>query len=135
MKRLLLVLPLLGACVGAPKKNYTLDEIKNIDDLEELMKVQAKTMDPLFKLRDAASFTDDQFTTIADAGHMIQATSATAREKFATGHKPSFVTFAGQLNAQAGDLTSAADAKDAGRTRTTLSSMKETCASCHKENR
>jgi hypothetical protein len=131
----LIVLVLLAGCVGAPKKNYSADEIKQIDDLEELMKVQAKYMDPQFKKRDQAAFTDAEFGQIADAGRMIQATSATAREKFAGGHKPSFVTFAGTLNTQAGDLTAAAEAKDAAKTRTTLSSMKETCANCHKENR
>jgi hypothetical protein len=133
--RKLLVLALLAGCVGAPKKNYQADEIKQIDDLEEVMKVQAKYMDPLFKKRDQAAFTDAEFGAMADAGHMIQATSATARDKFANGHKPSFVTFAGTLNTQASDLASAADAKDAAKSRTTLSSMKETCANCHKENR
>jgi cytochrome c556 len=134
MKRLWLLV-LLSACVGAPKKNYSADEIKTIDDLEELMKVQAQTMDPLFKLRDQTAFSDAQFGSLADAGRMIQATSATARDRFATGHKPSFATFAEKLNQQAAELTSAADAKDAGRIRTTLSSLKTTCAGCHKENR
>ena len=134
MKKLLPVL-LLAACVGAPKKNYTADEVKQIDDLEELMKVQAKNMDPLFKIRDQAAFTDAEFGSIADAGRMIQSTSATARDKFASGHKPSFVTFAGQLNTQAGDLVTAAEGKDPAKTRQTLVSMKETCAGCHKENR
>jgi hypothetical protein len=133
--RTLFVLALLAGCVGAPKKNYQADEIKQIDDLEEVMKAQAKYMDPLFKKRDQASFTDAEFGQMTDAGRMIQATSATARDRFAGGHKPSFVSFAGTLNTQAGDLVGAAEAKDATKSRTTLSSMKETCASCHKENR
>ena len=131
----LIALLLLAGCVGAPKKNYQADEIKQIDDLEEVMKVQAKYMDPLFKKRDQPAFTDAEFGQMADAGRMIQATSATARDKFAGGHKPSFVTFAGTLNTQAGDLVGAAEGKDAAKSRTTLSAMKETCASCHKENR
>jgi hypothetical protein len=127
----------LIACLPKPKQDYTVDQIPQINSLEEIMRVQAQTMDPLFAKRNQASYSADEFTAMAEAGRRIQVTSATVRDKFATQgqRKPSFATFAGQLNAQAGDLLAAADGKDAQRAAATLRSMKQTCAGCHKENR
>ena len=125
----------LGGCLPKPKQAYTNEQITQITSLEEIMRVQAATMDPLFAKRGQQSFSEAEFQDLAEAGRRIQATSATARDRFAANRKPSFVTFAGQLNSQAGDLLAAAEAKDAAKAAATLGAMKQTCKSCHSENR
>ena len=57
------------------------------------------------------------------------------RDKFAAGHKPSFVTYATALNQHAGELVAAAEAKDAARAGQALSAARAACRGCHKENR
>ena len=131
----LLLLGLLPACVPRPTQSYTIEQIPQIPSLKEVMRVQAGTMDPLFKKRGQTSFTPAEFTTLAEAGRRIEATSAAVRDKFAAGRPPGFATFAGQLNGQAADLSAAAQAQDAAKTSAALRAMKETCRGCHKEFR
>jgi hypothetical protein len=126
---------LLSGCLPKPKQAYSNEQITQIASLEEIMRVQASTMDPLFGKRGQSAFTDEEFASMAEAGRRIQASSATVRDKFAANRKPSFATFAGQLNGQAGDLLAAAEAKDAAKSAATLGAMRDTCRGCHKENR
>lgn len=132
---MLLLCVLAAACVPRPKQAYTVDQIPQIGSLEEIMRVQAQTMDPLFARREKPSFTPAELQALAEGGRRIQASSATVRERFAAGRKASFAAYAGTLNTQAGELLAAAEAKDAARTRAALGAMRETCRGCHRENR
>lgn len=128
-------LALQAGCLPKPKQDYSLEQIGQIGSLEEIMRVQAQTMDPLFGKRGQGAFSDAEFASMAAAGKRVQATSTVIRDKLAAGHKPSFATFAGQLVTQAGDLVAAADAKDGAKASATLGAMRDTCRGCHKENR
>jgi cytochrome c556 len=124
----------LAGCLPKPKQAYTLEQIPQINDLEEIMRVQAATMDPLFGKRGQASFTKEEFAAMAEGGKRT-ATTAGQLSRFAAGKKPSFATFAEQLIRGAQDLSAAAEAGDAAKVSATLGAMKDTCKGCHRENR
>jgi hypothetical protein len=131
-----LLLPLLSTgCLPAPKQNYAIEQIPQIDSLAEIMRVQAQAMDPLFKKSGQPSFTPEEFSQMATAARKLQATSVTMKDKFSAGHKASFPTYAQELNQHAGDLLAAADAADAARAAAALSATRATCRGCHHENR
>jgi cytochrome c556 len=122
------------ACLPKPKQNYTNDQLKQIDSLEEVMRVQAATMDPQFG-KIGSKFSDADYAVLLTAGQRMQASAETVREKFSAKRPPSFASFAEQLGKYAGELQAAAEAKDAGRASAALQQMRDTCRACHKEHR
>lgn len=127
---------LAGAgCLRAPKQTYPVDQIQQIESLEEIMRVQAQAMDPLFRKRSQTTFSPDELTQFGAAAQRLQATAATLRQKFAAKYKPSFVTYADALGQSAADLATAATAADPARTAAALGAIRDTCRGCHRDNR
>ena len=124
-----------AGCVPKPKKEYTVEQVKELDSLEELMRVQAQTADPQFNHIGQSSITDAEYAAIADAGRRLQATSETLRTRHSQNRPPSFVTYASRLHELSAELVAATEAKDVAKTSTTLTSIRETCRTCHKEHR
>lgn len=127
-----------GAAVGClpkPKQEYSNEQLKQVDSLEEVMRVQAATMDPQFSKIGNAKFTDVEFAALVSAGQRIQTSAEVVREKHSAKRPPSFAAFAEQLGKYAGELTAAAEAKDASRSSAALQQMRDTCRACHKEHR
>ena len=122
-------------CVPKPKQDYSTDQVKQIESLEEIMRVQAQAMDPLFRKRSQTSFSPDELTQFGVAAQRLQATAATLRQKFAAKYKPSFVTYADALGQSAADLATAATAADPARTAAALGAIRDTCRGCHRDNR
>lgn len=121
-------------CLPKPKADYTLEQLKQMDNLEEIMRVQAATMDPQWKKMSGELKAAD-FGILAEAGARIEATAEAIRARHSEKRQPGFLTLAEQLGKQAKDLVAASTAKDAEHTQTALRAMKETCATCHKEYR
>lgn len=119
------------SCVPEPKKAYSPDEIKNLDSLEELMRINANKADPLFGKRDQASFTDAELTEMAEAGSAIEASAKRLGEKFGSSYDDGFVDYANQLAGQAKALSDATAAKDAAGAGKALEEMRNTCKACH----
>lgn len=123
-------------CVPAPKKAYTPDEIPQINEIDEIMHVQAHVADPVFGKRDQEAFSDDEFAEMVRVGKLLQATGATLADKFAKDHGgESFASFANGLKAQAAKLEAAGTAKNAEDTRGALTAIKTQCAACHSKHR
>jgi cytochrome c556 len=125
-----------SSCLPKPQKDYTPDEVASINDLKELMRVQAHHADPQFAKRDQQSFTKQELAEIEETGKMLQATSSRIKDfggkgKFDDG----FANFAGQLNQNAQALEQAAKAGDAAKVRDALGKVRTTCQSCHSEYR
>jgi len=124
------------ACVPAPKKAYSPAEVQALDDIDEVMRVNAHTMDPLFSMEDQAQFDDATFARFTEA-------SATMRSSGAALQKPSiaksfpegFVTFAKTLETGAGKLGTAAEAKDGAAAGAAIRGIHQTCRGCHDEMR
>jgi hypothetical protein len=125
----------LAGCLPKPKQEYTNEQLKQIDSLEEVMRVQAATMDPQFGKIGSTKFSDADFTVLVSAGQRMQASAEVVREKHSAKRPPSFASFAEQLGKYAGELTAAAEAKDAARSSAALQQMRDTCRACHKEHR
>jgi cytochrome c556 len=123
-----------AGCVPKPKQDYTLEQLRQMENLEEIMHVQAATMDPQWK-KMSGELSAADFGVLAEAGARIEATAEAIRTKHSEKRQPGFLTLAEQLGKQAKDLVAATTAKDAEHTRTALRAMKETCATCHKEYR
>lgn len=137
--RIVIGVALLGACVTGclpkPKADYTLEQLKQMDSLEEIMRVQAATMDPQWKKMSAPSLSAADYAVLAEAGQRMEATAEAIRSRHSQKRQPGFLTLAEQFQQQAKDLVAAATAKDGEHTKTALKAMKETCATCHKEYR
>jgi cytochrome c556 len=122
-------------CLPKPKQEYTNDQLKQVDSLEEVMRVQAATMDPQFSKIGNTKFSDADYTALVSAGQRIQTSAEVVRTKHSAKRPPSFAAFAEQLGKYAGELTAAAEAKDASRSSAALQQMRDTCRACHKEHR
>lgn len=122
-------------CVPKPKQDYNVEQIKTLQSLDEIMRVQAQTMDPQFNHIGQAKLSDAEFEGLAAAANKLTASSEALRSQHSQGRPPSFATFAGKLGEQAAELLAAAQAKDAGRASTALTAMRDTCRACHKEHR
>ncbi|MFP6685556.1 MAG: cytochrome c [Polyangiaceae bacterium] len=141
--RLLIMCPLLclamASCVPKPKKNYTAEEIAGVEQVHEVMRVNAHYADPLFALRDNASFSDEQFAQIVDASKMLQASAAHMASKFAvkgdsreTGfYDEGFIDLSRTMEENAKALLAAGEAKNAADASVALNAMRGTCQSCH----
>jgi cytochrome c556 len=130
--RIVLALVVLAAAGCFPKRDLPADQIGKLTKLAEIMDVQATIADPQFKKIGQASYTDADFTSFADVGARIQATSLRIKE-FSKG--PGFDELAVQLNTQAKALADAAQAKDAAAASKAMSEMKATCKTCHQKFR
>ncbi len=131
----LLLASALAGCVPKPKQAYSTDQIKQLESLEELMRVQAEAADPLFARIGQTAYTDAEYARLEQLGQKLAATSEAMASRFSQNRPPSFSTYAKRLGEQAGELLGAAQAKDAAKASTTLTGMRETCKTCHKEHR
>lgn len=120
----------LMAC--APKRVATVEEIKNFSKMDDVMAAQATYADPQFKKRGQASFTDEEYATLADAAARLQATSLKVKD-FSKG--PAFDELTMRVNGDAIMLGTAAAAKDAAGVRKALTDMKAACKECHSKFR
>jgi cytochrome c556 len=120
-------------CVPKPKQAYTLEQIPQIDDMEEVMRVQAHTIDPWFAKSDQTSFTDAEYQTLARAARTLQATAASLRDRFSKGKTRDFAYHANRQDAGADQLLAAAESKAAAGIRSSLYAIRRACKSCHKQ--
>ena len=125
----------LSGCVPKPKQNYNVDQIKTLQSLDEIMRVQAQTMDPQFNHIGQATMSDADYEGMIAAGVKIIASSEALKTQHSQGRPPSFATYASKLGEQASELQAAAQAKDATRASNVLTAMRDPCRSCHKEHR
>jgi cytochrome c556 len=130
-----LLLALVSACVPAPKKAYTADEARTLEDLSELMRINAKTMDPLFSLEDADTFTEAQFDQMGEAAALAEATSDAVKKKHALTRSPAFGSYADIMNSKAKELAAASEAREAEAAGAAIRGIHEACRSCHSEFR
>ena len=125
----------VGGCVPKPKQAYSNDQIKQLESLEELMRVQAEAADPQFGRIGQASFSEAEYANLGVLGQKLQATSEAITSRFSQNRPPSFSSYAKRLGEQAGELFTASQAKDAGKASAALTGIRETCKTCHKEHR
>jgi hypothetical protein len=130
---LLSAVVLSSGCVKEPKQAYTVEQIPRIKDLEELMRVQAHTIDPWFARSDQTGFTDKDYDALIRAARTLKATTAAVRYRFSRDHTPDFTSHASQLEADAIQLETAAQSKAAAEIGPSLQAIRATCRSCHKQ--
>ena len=121
---------LLGAC-SPPERDYDEKRILEVDDLEELMYVQATVADRRFRLArrvDPEAMTPGQFGEFVDMGRRLGA-SAKVLPKFSK--EPEFDAYASQLGERAGELERAAKARDGKATVELAGQIRQVCAACH----
>lgn len=120
-------------CVPAPRKDYAPAEIAEIEEVDEVMRVQAKYMDPLFGIRGQETFTDQQFAAMVEAAKMLDATSAALVDRHAVNFAPAFSDLAMYQRKEAGSLRAAALESFAPGANEALRKAKANCAACHEE--
>jgi len=130
---LLVLIVSILAC-SAPKRGYSVDQIAAVEDLEELMYVQATVADPRFRLAkglEADAVTDAQFAEFADMGKRLGATTKVL-PRFSMGK--GFKKYAQRMAEQSAELERLALAKD-GKAAAVALGIKKTCAACHDDYR
>jgi hypothetical protein len=130
-----LLLALVAACVPAPKKAYTPDEARKLEDLSELMRINAKMMDPLFAIEDAESYTEAQYDQMTEAAALTEATSEAVKTKHALTRSPAFASYADIMNAKSKELAAASEAREAEAAGAAIRGIHEACRGCHSEFR
>lgn len=131
---LLLATSLSMGCLPKPKQDYTMEQLKAMESLEEIMRVQASTMDPQFA-KIGKQLVEEDFALLSKAATRMQATAEAVVAKHSDKRPAGFKTLAEQFGKQAADLVAAADAKDNKASGELLGKMRETCRGCHKEFR
>ncbi len=131
------VLAALAACVPAPKRAYTPDETVKLDDLSEVMRVNAATMDPLFSYEEPTKFdTDKTFDTLDNAAAQMRATgTALQNARIANGFPKEFVEQAKDLVGGADKLADAKKRNDRGAASAAIREIHQTCRDCHAQFR
>jgi cytochrome c556 len=124
-----------SACVPAPKKAYSPDEAQKLDDLDEIMHVNAATMDKQFSHEDGSGIDDATFAELKDAAAMMKATSGALKEKIAPARPEGFAKYAETLGAGADKLAAAAEAKDAKAAGAAIAEIHGACKGCHSDFR
>jgi hypothetical protein len=134
MKRSVVFCVLVGAlgCVPAPKQDYTLAQLGQLDSLKELMRVQAQAADPLFNKRKQSSYSVQELQTMAGTARRLLITSAAVRDRFATGKPARFSALASDLVTAVTELRGAAETREASRASAALESMRAACSACHR---
>ncbi len=115
----------------APHRDYDTEQINALDDLEQLMDVQATVADPRFDLADELKdrdFTAEDWAAFLDMGTRLQATAAKVAS-FSEGED--FDRWNTQLGNQARDLVTHIQAKAAPQTLATVHELQATCRACH----
>jgi hypothetical protein len=124
---------LLVACT--PTRDYDEQQILEVDDLEELMYVQATVADRRIRLArrvDPAQMTRAQFAEFEDMGRRLRA-SAGILPRFSKG--PGFDAYAKQLDARSRELERAAKARDGEAVVALAAQVRQVCSACHDEFR
>ena len=123
---------LLGAgCPPAPAKDYTPADLASLNDMTELMRVNAHYADPWLKRRTDTDFTAEDFAAMAKDAEYIEAVGRTLGGTVSSTEPDGFRTFAKGLEAAAGKWRDAATAKDAARVDAALEGMLSQCKGCH----
>lgn len=125
----------MGGCVPKPKQDYSTEQVKTIESLEELMRVQAQTADPQFNRIGQPAYNDQDYASMADAAQRLLASAETIRTRHSQNRPPSFTTYATRLGEQAQELLGATQTKDATKASAMLTGIRDTCRTCHKEHR
>jgi cytochrome c556 len=135
LPRTLLALTLTAAlcvgCVPKPKQDYSVDQLSQLDELEEVMRMMAHTADPWFAKEKQSSFTEAEFSAMRQAARVVVASSVNLRDRIGKGRAKDFVYHARRLNKGAEQLLKAAEAKDAAQARASLNATRRACKSCH----
>jgi len=121
----------LFAC-ATPHRDYPVSLIATVDDMAELMDVQATVSEPRFDLAEslagASELTEQDWAAFHDMGTRLVATSARA-EHLSPGEI--FSRWNGVLGAQAASLVEAATFRDIEQTLLLVTEIDETCEACH----
>jgi cytochrome c556 len=122
----------LAGCVKKPQKSYKADEIAAVDSLEELMRVQADRMDPMFAIRDQNQYKDEDFARMSKAAEILQATSKRLEGFKGQGEfDEGFAELARKQGAAADKLSEATNTNSAAGAREALEAMRNNCKACH----
>lgn len=126
---------LLVACVPAPKKAYSPDEAQKLDELTEIMRTNAATMDPLFSIEGDTTYDAATFGKMKEAAALMKGTAGALKERIAPKREPGFAKYVGDFAAGAEALEAAAGSSDAAAASKAIQAMHGACRGCHSDFR
>jgi hypothetical protein len=131
------LMAVLAACVPAPKRAYTPEETSKLDDLPEVMRINAATMDPLFSYEEPTKFDADKtFGTLPGAAAQMKAAgTALQNPRISGGFPAEFVEQAKDLVVGADKLADAHKRNDRAAASLAIKEIHQTCRDCHSQFR
>lgn len=117
----------LAAACGPSKPPPTLEEIRQLTKIPELMNVHGRTADPLFK-KINGDWGQVDWAMIADSAARLEAASGRVKQ-LSRGVK--WDEWSGGINTKSTALIQAAQAKDGNAAKALLVGIKQDCKSCH----
>jgi len=126
-----------SACVNAPRKAYTPSEARTLRRIDEVMRIHAEQMEPLFDVETRTAFDDATFVQMETAATMIGEGTAIAMQgdPVAQPYPTQFVDYAKDLQAHARSLGQAAEKKDGASAQAEIAVIHHICRACHAELR
>ena len=141
MKRTLIIsalLLLLGAvglaCVAKSRMNYSDDQLANLTETEELMRVLYNGLSPVWDVVKKPTLSPADLKLMVDVAPRVDAVAtALASKGVASKYKEGFAARAGDLGKHARDMAQAAGANAEPAARKALEGINESCGACHGE--
>ena len=137
MKTQLLAVTLVLVACAAPNRPYDVDQIGTLDNLEDLMDVQATFADPAFDRLDGlgdGELADADWQMFHTMGTRLVATSSRIRA-LGLSQGEDFDAWNNDLGMRAGQLAQAADVRDRANVVANAKAIRAACKACHDKYR
>lgn len=123
--------------MDAPRKAYTPTEAQALRRIDEVMRIHAQQMEPLFDVETKTTLDDATFVQMKTAATMIGEGTAIAMQRapIAEPYPTPFVDYARDLQTHARALAQAAKRKDGASARAEVAVIHHICRACHAELR
>jgi hypothetical protein len=123
----------LAACVPGPKMSYTAAQVKDIDQIVELMRYAYAETKGVWGLEKKDALAEPDHALLAKVGEELEAAGTVLGDKLGAERAEGFRTFAKQLAAEGGKLRDAAKGQSAADAKAAIKAIGETCDACHKQ--
>ncbi len=131
---LVLAAMLAAACVPKPRLEYSKDQLRDLHETKELMRVLYHGLGPVWKSDKKSTLAAADFKTMALAAPRVAAISQALQSKKVAGKYPAkFAHHAAELGKHAAALEKAATAALEPPARNAIKGINASCGGCHKK--
>ncbi|HOX45458.1 MAG TPA: cytochrome c [Myxococcota bacterium] len=123
----------LAACVPGPKMNYTAAQVKDIDDIHELMRYAYAETKGIWGLEGQEALAEPDYALLVKVGEELEAVGTVLGDKLGAERAEGFRVISRALAAEGGKMRDAAKGQDAAGAKAAIKAIGESCDACHKQ--